>query len=130
MNQPVELNGHHPDLGPDTRPDAIKDMGLPVFPQVLMPVDVPALVTGKAPGPLEELEFLKYSVLVERAQKFQLLIKVRNAELHEVMAAGAANSEALGAVLSELGEKYGVDFHVSRIDGNGQIVNGPTVPNP
>ena len=85
----------------------------------------PPLVTGKALK-LTELDSLKYKVLVERAQRLQLLLEKKASEFRQAQEQQRTNSEELGALLDSFGVKYGLDFHNQHITEDGTIVpNGP-----
>lgn len=94
-------------------------------PEVAGVQDVPpALVTGKVVA-LDELDLLRYTVLVERAQKLQLLVDKRKAELMQTSSVAKRNSDELGALLDTFSVKYGVDFHNYGIAEDGKILPIP-----
>jgi len=104
----------HPDLGdPEATHLANQAMNLP------------PLVTGKVVT-LEELDLLRYKVLVERAQKLQLLLEKKASEFRQAQEQQHTNAVELGALLDGFGVKYALDFHKNHITEDGKVV--PTGP--
>ncbi len=81
----------------------------------------PPLVTGRVTV-LDEVDLLRYTLLVERAQKLQLLLEKQATEFRLTQDQQQTNGNELGVLLDHLGVKYGVDFHNNRIEPNGKVM--------
>lgn len=118
---PEFVTEHHPDLGPDPTADALRDLGDPN--QVLPSVEYAPLPVVAAPAAthIEELDFLRYSVLLERTRRLQAERELQERAYNNTNCVLADTGVALGKLLDTLGAKYNVDFHVNRINADASI---------
>lgn len=105
----------HPDLG-DPEANYLASQQLE---------SVTPVAPDHAPGPLDELDLLRYQKLVAQAQAFNLLVENRKYALQVAERQEAGHGVALGKFLDTLGAKYNVDFHVHSIQEDGSIAPIP-----
>lgn len=115
---------HHPDLGPDTMPDALRDMGhtdgLPPppisysgWPETPVPAALPTML---------KQDLLEYTVLLERHMRLHKELELEQLKMQEIARQQNENGAKLGELLDALGTKYNVDFHTHRIQPDGSII--------
>lgn len=104
-----DVQARHPDLGLD---------GLPLVHDV--PDEPPGLPTIPAAAPtalvLNEVDLLKYKLLLERVQRLQMQRQLATMHFQNTITVERETSEELGILLDTLGAKYNTDFHANTID--------------
>lgn len=99
----------HPDLGPSELPLVYVDPIPTALPTI------PAAVPAAMPV-LEEVDLLRYKLLIERVQRLRLQQHVDSLQLKITVDLGNTTANELGALLDTLGAKYNTDFHTHLID--------------
>jgi hypothetical protein len=88
-------------------------------------VRTPVVLNTTTPVQLEEVDFLKYQLLLTRVQKAQLVLDMYRREIARAEVELAEHGKNIGQHTRSLAEKYAVDFRAMMISDDGYFIPRP-----